>query len=128
MEGCQEGGTATAGPDPVGFCLKLIGSVVGALAGSNACGGGGGGSSYDQPACNDDDYDQCKKDQEYLERQRQGIITILSNASLSYLDRIEVYNRRAVNFNIIVKNHNADCPESQVSPLPILTTLDGANM
>ncbi|MDG4597263.1 MAG: RHS repeat-associated core domain-containing protein [Candidatus Contendobacter sp.] len=49
--GMSRGGTATAGPDPVGFCLKLIGSVIGALAGSDACSGGGGGGS--QGDCSD---------------------------------------------------------------------------
>jgi len=43
--GMSRGGTATAGPDPVGFCLKLIGSVVGALAGTDACGGQNRGPS-----------------------------------------------------------------------------------
>lgn len=125
--GMSRGGTATAGPDPVGFFLKLIGSVVGALAGSDAC--GGGDSSYDKPACNDDPYDKCRKNQEGLEYVRKEILNILHDPNLLfYTQRIRRYNNAARTFNREIEKHNTACPHNKISLLPILNTLDGGNM
>jgi len=112
-----------------GLCLLFPKNCSGGGNGGGESGANGtsGNGNDNPPACNDDDYDKCKKDQEDLESLRGMLASILQDGSRSYSDRIIYYNRAARLFNRSVEKHNIECPNNKVSPLPILITPNGSN-